>query len=296
MSKLFGLIGKLFRLNRRAYVQYRERRSYLTHGKEYWEDFSRRVLEDQVPIFFLSTGRCGTALLSSIFERIPHVACYHSPVPELVYSARLAYENGSRNFEAYREAILAARFESVADSAIRGKRYVETSCRTTFFAPHLYELFPRSRFVHLVRHPGAFVRSAVLRGYYGGGYDDIGRIRPRDGLAAEKWSAMTEVERSAWLWNETNLFIERFKHSCNPERILTVRAEEVFTDPKATLRILEYCDIERPSSARIAKWTARRVNAAEHTAALPSYELWDEPRKEELRRWASGAVLYGYHV
>jgi len=158
--------------------EYRERRNYLRLPADYWEELPDRVLNQQAPVFFLSTGRCGTALLTQVFDRLPGVLCHHAPRPELLYAERLAYESCPDQFEAFRTAVLAARFELMADCLVRGRRYVETNYRVTFFAPHLRSLFPRAKFVHLVRHPGDFVTSAVRGRYYLGQYTDIGRIRP----------------------------------------------------------------------------------------------------------------------
>lgn len=294
--KILRLAKKLFELNRRAYVSYKERREFLRKPPDYWSRFPQLVLQEHAPVFFVSTGRCGTALVTKILEEIPGVACFHAPAPELLYSERKAYEEGLEKPEAYQIAVRAARFELVAECEIRGRTYVETSFRCTFFAPHLYELFPRSRFVHLVRHPGAFVRSGVRRRYYEGQYTDIGRIIPLRGPAAERWAEMTTFERNAWLWNETNEFIELFKEGRDRERILTVKAEDLFSDPDMALKIIEHCGLPAPPRKRIARWIRRPINAQLDDSNLPPYEDWDGTLKQEVRRWVTCAERYGYEL
>lgn len=290
------LAGRLWRLNRRAWTDFRERRRFRHRPPEYWNRLPQLVFDESEPVFFLSTGRCGTALITRILNRIPGAACFHAPVPELVYSERQAYQEGLEKFDAYRTAIRAARFELIAEYLVREKAYVETNFRITFFAPHLYDLFARSRFVHLVRHPGAFVRSAVRRGYYEGGYTDIGRIRPVDGPAHDPWPEMSAFERAAWLWNETNLFIERFKDTADPDRLLTVRAEDLFADPDAALSIIRHCRLPEPDRRKVRKWIARPVNAQIARSDLPPYQDWDEAKKDDVRRWATCAERYGYDL
>lgn len=262
----------------------------------FWEQLPRAVLEDHAPVFVLSTGRCGTALITRLLGKVPEALCYHTPQPELVYSERQAYEHGMREFSDYEAAILAARFELIADCVVRRRRYVETNFRITFFAPQLYALFPRARFVHLVRHPGAFVRSAVAREYYQGQYSDVGRIRPLEGETSAAWARMTQVEKCSWLWNETNRFIERFKQGKDPNRILLVRSEELFQEPQTFVKICQHCGISPPVRSKIIRQLRRPVNAQDKRTMLPRYEDWDSETKMQLRRWVTGVDKYGYEL
>ena len=51
------------------------------------------VHKESEPCFVLSTGRCGTALLTKIFEQHSDIDVHHTPTPELVYYSKLAHEN-----------------------------------------------------------------------------------------------------------------------------------------------------------------------------------------------------------
>lgn len=293
---IWRLARKAIALNREAYSAWAQRRKRGPHPPEYWAKLPSTVFDEHRPVFVLSTGRCGTALLTRIFDRIPGVLCYHAPQPELVYSERRAYEEGREQFESYVTAIRVARFELLADAVRRGQRYVETNYRITFFAPHLRELFCGARFVHLVRHPGSFTRSGVRCGFYQGQYTDLGRIRPTEGRAAHAWPDMTPIERCAWLWNETNRFIERFKASGGKGEVITVRSEELFADPAAMQGILEHCYLPRPEPGEIESWIEDRVNQSKGGAVSDPYTRWPEERKEQVRRWVTLAEGYGYTV
>jgi hypothetical protein len=245
----------------------------------------------------LSTGRCGTKVLTEAFERAAGVLCEHSPTPELLYESRLAYESGEAGAEVRRAAIRGARFELVAEAFLRERVYIETNNRVTFFAAELAELFPKSRFVHVVRHPGAFVRSGVRRGYYRGRYGDIGRIRPIAEPSASAWSELDDIARVAWLWNETNQFIEHFKDKYPPERCLFIKAEELFTDPGAILRVAQHARMpELPQSNELEALQREPVNADLSATELPSYARWTDDQKATLRQYATLASLYGYEL
>lgn len=274
------------------------RRAEILRGRErpadVWPDFPRHVIEDSRPVFFLSTGRCGTLLLTEILGRLDATLVHHAPLLELRGSEPLAYAQGGARSEAFELAVRVARFEMVMEAVLRGRAYLETSFRVTFFAPHLARVFPRSRFVHLVRDPGAFVRSAVSRGYYAGSYGDIGRIVPLSGEPAASWPGLGAHERCAWLWNETNAFVERFKQDVDPARVMTARAEDLFRDPAVTRTICEHAGLAPPPQDRVRRWLARPVNAQSFGREIGKFATWPTETQAAVRRRATLASTYGY--
>jgi len=297
LGNLIRRMKKLCTLNVRTWVEARERQRFhrgLTDPAAYWAGAPRKLFEESEPVFVLSTGRCGTELLTRVLRRIPGAECHHEPLVELLYSERQAYQEGQEKFEAYQTAIRTARFEMMLDAETRGRRYIETNYRITFFAPHLYDLFKRSRFVHLVRGPAGFVRSGVRLGYYSGLRTDIGRIVPVRGPDAARWPEMSAFERMAWLWNETNSFIERFKESADPARMLTVKAEDLFSDPAAAASIIGFCGLPVPPAHKIATWIKHKTNVKSSAVRVPPYKQWDDETKSSVKRQASLADTYGY--
>lgn len=279
-------------MNTDAVRAYFERRRFVASQQIDWPVFPAELYATHEPVFVLSTGRCGTALLTSIFNRVPSVLCEHSPSPELVAIERDAHRHGLDQFDAYRTAISAARFDLISESHLRGRRYIETNCRITFFAPHLADLFPRARFIHLVRHPGDFVRSAVRRGYYEGRYFDMGRITPQSGQAAGEWESMDSFERTAWLWNETNTFVEHFKSSAS-DRVLTVKAEELFSTTDAAARILDFLKLPELPQKTLQNCLRQPVNQ-QVGGRVPPFAEWERERVHRVLRWAPLTYHYGY--
>src|SRR6056297_2758382 len=172
----------------------------------------------QNPIFFLSTGRCGTKWFSELLTHSKELFVLHSPVPSLAIQNKLAYELFKKNslnkncIDLLKEIFLTGREQYLRYTYKTNKRYIETNNYITFFAPILMELFPDAKFVHLYRHPGEFVRSAIRRNYYTeNNPDNLKRIVPLDNPEKDHWENFSQIEKTAWLWNETNLFIEHFK-------------------------------------------------------------------------------------
>ncbi len=247
------------------------------------------VHEEAQCCFVLSTGRCGTLLLTKLLELSKEVRCQHAPSPQLVYFSKLAYEAFHEDSETFRLGIDMARYELIREAFKWNQVYVETNNRITFFAPFLAEVFKRAKFIHLVRHPGDFVRTGIRRKWYTGKQShDAGRIIPVD-KSKGNWNGMTQIEKIAWLWNETNQFIEDFKSTFkDPNRILFFKAEDLFSEPDTTLKIFEFLQVEPPPETKIIKMIRDPVNK-QVEGDFPAYDQWDFAQKEQLKKYA---ILY----
>lgn len=270
--------------------------------------FSRRRLANCEPIFpapeavfqrpylfVLSTGRCGTAMITHILAKSPKLRVEHNPKPELEYVSSIAQRDCS-TLEAKKLAILAARFDLFfLDTFLRGKIYVETNNRISLFAPALSEIFPHAKFIHLVRDPAGFVRSGMRRGYYKGGVIQHQRL---DGSSYGPWSGFSRVEKIAWEWNQINKDIEAFKAQVSSERILTINSEKFYVDPTVTHNLFEFINVDNPfdglkGERALMRLLSKRVNE-QTIGSFPDYPHWEEADKASLRRIASLSKTYGY--
>ncbi len=252
-----------------------------------------RVLGEARCGFVLSTGRSGTETLTHVFAASANLDVHHTPFPELAYPARWLYEHaGDGDTELFRAAALAARYELVEASVALGRVFVETSPRITFFAPGLATAFRGARFVHLVRHPGAFVRSGIRRGYFGA--EDFLHVRPRD-LPAEVFDGWSPIAKVGWLWNATQAFVETFKAGQPAGHVLTLRAEELFRDPAASERVLAFLGAAPVARRRLERILAKPANV-QTGGDFPPFERWSEAEKRELQAVAPLAANYGYQL
>ncbi len=247
------------------------------------------------PTFVLSTGRAGTRLLTELLEASMSVDAWHVPRPELVRSSRLAFERGDAEPAVFDEVLKASREELIVEAARRGHRYVETNNRITFFAPAALRCFPDARFIHLVRHPADIVRSGMRRGWYEGGHaHDIGRIRPAPEDVPD-WEARDRIWKIGWMWNATCAFVERHLGDLPAERLVTVRAEDLFADADVASGLLDFCGATPPPRAAVEARLERPVNA-QATGSFPRLEDWTEEQRSLLRDAAPLAGRYGYTI
>lgn len=289
-------------------------RTILKQGKEFFlfgnrrqrkisfSYFKQHVLtaNDYQPIFFLSTGRTGTKLFTRLIQQDRNFMPFHAPQPELIAQSKILYEKYQLTY-CYEDVntiasqlFMAAREELLYLTYLHGKQYVETNNRITFLAPAILKAIPHARFVYLHRHPGEFIRSGVRRQWYSGNRPhDIGRLSPLQGSQEyEQWVNWGALERIAWLWNTTNLFVENFLDKLAPHQFFRFNFNELHLKNVKGLMQFMGCQV---SEAAIEGALKNPVNQQKE-GGFPYYEQWLEKDKERVRKLCPLAFEYGYDL
>ena len=262
------------------------------------------MYEHGAPVFILSTGRAGSKFVAELLDLAPELRAFHEPRPTLEHFSDFAHRNQARP-EILRRMIDVARMETILETSIQGRIYVESNQCLTFFAPSLAELFRSSKFVHLVRHPGDFVVSAARKGWHRN--DTIweeGRVKNPD---PSRWAGMDQIERLGWLWDFTNRYIRDFLASLPAARSMTCRLEELASDSGRIEALFAFCGGTEPRRGDAKRLQKSRVNALridpdeppnmKKDPDFPAYEDWSEKDKAKLRRLAGEmSGLYGYEL
>ncbi len=263
----------------REYFRGRKSRKAVRQSNVPPEELHAHVHRNASPVFVLSPGRSGTKTLTELFGEHSSIDVYHMPEPELTYHSRVAYEWQNEAFETLKTGVDMARYEVIRASHMSGRTYIETNNRITFFAPCLADLFPNSKFIHLIRAPEDFIRSGVARGYYSGtSLHDEGRIRPL-GIGDEKWKGFSEIEKVAFLWNETHEFIESFKKRSGLEgRVCVVRAEDLFQGGDAVEQLFTFSGLSPIPAKKVRKVLRTPVNQQKVEPGTFDKKEWEEVR------------------
>jgi len=261
--------------------------SHIHHiSKAFLNDF----YSHSTPIFILNTGRSGSALLQNIFKRFPKIDAHHEASPNLFLYSNFAFQNQEKQ-ELLKNIIKSARIELMLQSGISQKTYLETNQCLVFFAYQLIELFPNARFIHLTRHPGDFVRSAIKKGWHkNDSVWEMGRIRSSDD---EVWDNYSQIEKLSWVWNETHDFIENFIRR-HPENCMQLKLENLVTSHKEFNKMLLFMGLDQKIKKRKFKsWFKIKHNEVrvaqnepENMFKLkdyPKYQKWNIKDKEELK-------------
>ena len=233
------------------------------------------VHQQAVPIFVLSTGRCGTKLLSELIEMDRLFEVVHQPAPELTFSASYAYQKFGSKFEELSQIIDACRYEKIRDCYLLNKTFVETNNRITFFAPYLKELFPKSKFIHLQREVQGFVVSGFSRNWYA--YEklfDEGRITPRLGSKVP-WFEYNQVQKITWLWKETNDFIRKTIQSLPDSRKFFLQSEDLYHNAEKITELLSFIGAKPVEEEMIRRRIAKPINAQSKLKKLTDQQKLD---------------------
>ena len=254
------------------------------------------------PVFILTTGRTGSKFTAALLDLSPNVAAFHEPRPALQYFSHYAFHH-QEEAGILEKMIDAARMESILDIFIKEKIYVESNQSLTFFAPVLATLFKKSKFVHLVRHPGDFTRSALRKGWHKN--DSIwesGRVKMADG---KQWMKMDQIQRLSWLWMVTNRFIEEFKMGIESQRFMSLKFEDLIESEDGVRKLLDFTgaenieNIKEIQSKKIGDLyiSPNQPPNIKKIVEFPVYNDWDRDMKNSVNKYSGKlAGLYGYQL
>ena len=240
------------------------------------------------PVFFLSTGRTGTLWFSRLLNFDRQSRAFHMIHPDLSYQSRWAYalhkqSNGRLTDtvkRALKEMVLIAREQHIRYAYKTDKKLIETNNNLTFFAPVLYDLFPNIKFVHLYRHPGEFICSGLRRKYYQNTSAlDKKHIEPVVGNALDQWNNYSRLQKIAWLWFETNNFIENFKQELPDSRIFSLNFNE--RNQANIQALINFLELDVPAK-KIKKYINFPLNQQKHGEYI-TYQNWPEQDKNQVR-------------
>ncbi|MCF8218597.1 MAG: sulfotransferase [Bacteroidales bacterium] len=249
--------------------------------------FKKELLPTLRPVFFLSTGRTGTAFFARLLNRTNQYQAFHFPFPDFtgenVQAYKLYRQTGmgeAKISQALAQTFVAGRQQLLHKNFLYGKRYCETNNNLTFFAPALKYLFPEAKFVFVHRHPGEFIRSGLRRQWYQAHRYDIGRIYPDEtSFYSQKWDQASSLEKIAWLWKETNEFILDFKEMVEAKDFYRFDFSEM--NHETVQQLLQFMEADLPAG-QISKLLKRPVNK-QANGTYPEYENWSEQDKSSVR-------------
>lgn len=246
--------------------------------------------------FVLSTGRCGTTLLARILDLSENIISVHEPMPTLSFAPNLIYHcDGNRHSE-LKAMFYAARAQIVHRYCVKMKKiYIETNHNLTFFAHIILDMFPNAKFIHLIRHPGDFIRSGMRRSWYVDSPDQYRtQLFPREDSHVD-FARMDRVEKIAWLWQKTNEIVEHFilKISDYHKKSILVKSEDLWSDPETSVKLFKFIGTDPPETESIRNIISTKVNP-QLVGEFPEHKDWAEELKDRIKLLTPVAGRYGY--
>ncbi|HIA30627.1 MAG TPA: sulfotransferase [Candidatus Marinimicrobia bacterium] len=250
-------------------------------------------------IFVLSTGRCGTKLLTKILNFSSELWVDHKPSPELAFQSYRAYKY-QYTLDQLKTDFSNSRLDMIKKCYKNSLIYCETNNRISLYARAISNIFPNAKFIHLVRHPGEFVRSGIRRGYYTRMNAEIsGHLEPRENSSLiEKWSIMSQIEKIAWQWNTINCEIENFKKTIPPNKICTIQSQSMFINPEVTIQLFDFIGVANPFIGTRGRSCLKNILNhpinVQKIGSYPTYDNWSNKDKLTVKRMAPLAKNYGF--
>ena len=261
----------------------------LDYNFNYWNIFEE-VHEKAEPVFILSTWRSWTALLTVLLNSIKSIDAIHAPNEMLLYYSKLSFEKNKLLYDNLKYAIDAVSYEYIKKAFIQKKIHIDSSTRSTFFCNQLYELYPKSKFIHLVRHPWDFIRSWIRRLWY------TWKVYKEEWILIPPKEIININEKIAWLWYETNNFIEIFKDIIDKKRILTIMSEDLFMNSNTTKSILKFIGKDNElTDKKIMQIISKPLNY-QKLWDYPEYENWTTEQRNILIPYKKLVNKYWYKI
>ncbi|SDG52850.1 sulfotransferase domain-containing protein [Roseospirillum parvum] len=262
--------------------------------------------------FGVGAGRCGSMALANYLNNETQITCLHEGkyrygttsgeqvLPYLTLQNYATYKNPQQAGE----IIATTRGETMEEKA----RQLGTPWFgdiAYFYAPFvsaLRQVHPTAKLLVLIRDGRSFVRSVYTDSVPDptpvGWPDDrplvgvekfiaLGRLRPlpTDPLHA-KWSALSGIEKNAWLWNETyRLIFDALTH-WPEDRYMVIRFEEFFADlPESYQKVRRFLGIDDAIPEPVAEAMRQRINQRSRYL-LPPPERWTTDQTDAFLTYA----------
>lgn len=255
------------------------------------QSFIDDMYQNHAPVFVLTTGRSGSKLVHVLFSECRDAESYHEALPTLQYFSNFAYHNQERH-EVLEAMIQSARMEIILKAHNEGKVFVESNQCLTFFAHAIKRLYKNAKFIHLIRHPGDFITSAIRKGWHAN--DTIwesGRVRA---VNKKDWDSLSHEEKLAWVWWKTNEFIEKFFSGLTNTDKMVIRFEDLIAKKEVLNTLFEFAGVhDIPGTDRLRGLQEKKINMLEihpdepenmkRDVDYPEYSKWTKELKQQIK-------------
>ncbi len=245
----------------------------------------------QQPVFIVSTGRCGSTMLSRLLALHPSLFVFNQ-YPSLRTEAFVNWRYPGRR-EGIKKRIRKKRDELVA--AVRRNRfiYVENSTSAAFLMKELHELFD-AKFIFLFRDGRDFVRSGMSRDWYKpdsmmNRFKTLLRRRfliatgrdTADTLLIPPPEYKTRFEKIAWRWVAVNRIILDHCVSLPEGRVLSLKVEDLGREKLIELHSFLGIDVDETLIAEMLDVAGTKPNKSQNYA-FPPYTDWSVSDRERF--------------
>ena len=262
------------------------------------------------PVFILGSGRSGTLQMVRMLESIVGIEAHHEYLFENILKPAVLYRMQVVTHEKVKQVLASTHVPAVHYST--APIWVDSSNALPWIIKPLFELFPRARFIHLIRD-GRKVASSFFHKFTEIVYDDRCVNIVSDWLAYpetklepspekkywrpfpvegeryfDEFKNFNRFQRLSYYWQDVNLKIRESLEAIPDSQKLFIHLEDMVSDEKALRDFMAMFDIAYDD--KYMQILKRPVNVA-----IPkNFPLTDQQRREFNDIAGSTMRLFGY--
>ena len=230
-------------------------------------------------VFVLSTGRSGSKSIAELLGQHSEIQFYHDSFPHLnTWACDILYNQKSETEITKR---ISALYNSV--DIINSKIHGQSDQKLAPLVPILVKLFPKAKFIWLIRKADSFLSSSYPRGWFAnsefgyaehkseffekavtpGAFDAAHRTNGflAGAFSEIEWKEMTAFERNCWYWGYWNSLIEHNLSQLDSDRWMMIRLNELGGQTDNLLNFLEVDSIQLKSN-KVNSATYKKISRA----------------------------------
>jgi len=258
---------------------------------------------DKEVFFIVSTGRTATQFLAKYLQAnySEEVIALHEPVPDLLNTGIDKLRGTLSTLQLVNHIKLNRSLQCRAiEKSTPAKIYIESNNNVTVSMYELKKVFPKIKFIHVIRDPRTYIGSSINKINKSNSLDytmysptdNRPRITPMDyneNITQKDWIGFSQFKKVAWYWAKMNNLI--LDYSSNNNNIITVKYEDIFLsdDHKGLNHILDFIGLSKDTSNHKFPLT-KKMNEASGTKDV-GINQWTEEQKEFYRDYLSKTAL-----
>jgi len=192
-------------------------------------------------VFVFSTGRSGSNAIENLANKNPKINAFHEPFYSQLKTLAFEYSAGIIDCKMAESALRKIYYN--APIAKKSKIYLESDQKLVPFIKIISKIFPKAKFIWLIRSPESFLRSAKARGWFLEDYPNFSNgkilITPEimsdacratgdycGEFSSQEWFDLSHDDRILWYWKYWNNLIENQFNDIHNEKII-LKLEEI---------------------------------------------------------------------
>jgi len=268
-------------------------------------------MKDTVPIFILSSGRSGTQMVERLLSSLKEVEMHHEYLCEYVQPLAVKYYTKLADITAVVSEL--KKLHGASIHYTQKKYWGDSSNKLSWLIPGLNILFPKAKFVHLIRDGRKVVSSyynklgkecydnestAILQSWIDNPLENQEpppekkywwNIITSESSFYDEFQGYNQFQRICFHWKEINQTIDRELLEIDKSRKITIRLEDIVLNESFLEQLILFLGIDYQTDLFAMLKKPHNVNVPR------DYPLTNDQRKQFYKITGEVMTKYGYN-